>query len=188
MADDIRVFEVHTTFVDFEQESASVKWYFKANVGTDGLGAPLATVASIDTWVASQVALMTALTNANHSEYYWGFRKFYTRSGPTGPGSEKWPNAEDKAYFVFATAEGDTVTLSIPAPIDASMSVDDMETVSRSQADVTAFVTAWITASGDAGDGIHCDKDGQHIQECDYAYRRRSKSRSERPGRSKAIG
>lgn len=177
MANDA-VMKITAVFGDIEKETATTAWFVsvdKSLAGDDFQGI-----------ADAQVGLVAALSNCAVVSYEWGFGFFGTRAAPAISTTENWQNVEDKAFLDFVTINGHPVRMQVPAPKNAVMLTTDLETVDPEATAPSALIAVW-TATGLLGEYI-CDSDGHKVKEYNFGYRRRAKSRKERPGRAPARG
>ena len=164
------------TFVDFEQETATVSMSFKFDSG-------VLTPTDITDYRDAVGTFLAALSNASLSKSTVYLETFYTRVGPTKAG--QYPNVEDKALLDFDIINGNKLRMQIPAPKDLVF-MSDQETVNKAQTNVADLITDATSVDGNGTYWV--DQDGDKVQEYNFGYRRRTRSRREKPGRYTAIG
>ena len=161
--------EFRSTFIDHEAESSTVIGY--AEMDDTSTAADIATAR--DAFCAAVVG-----TSGNQLKDCTAIIRSYTSFTP--PAMAVYGDSEDKAYLYFRSAStGNPYSIQVPGPLAADFASDN-ETVAPAATGIAALIT-WVSTNGASKAG---DTDLQFI----LGYRRRSKSRKERPGYSTAQG
>ena len=161
--------EFRATFIDPERESSTISMWQEVDVTS--------TLTEVEALRDAWCAVVTPLTNATQQECSFTDRQF---SSLTVPNQTVYGNAEDKLYAEFRSVNnGALYTTQIPGPKTTDFAADD-ETINPADTNVLAFI-AYVEANGVTKQGIGGLK-------FILGYRRRSKSRKERPGIPTARG
>ena len=161
--------EFRATFIDHESESSTVLGYQEMDDTTSA--ADLATARDAFCAAASGVS-------GNQLKDCSVTLRSYTSFAP--PAMTVYGDSEDKVYLFFRSAStGNPYSIQAPGPLAADFAADN-ETVAPAATGIAALIT-WVTGTGASKSG---DTDLQFI----LGYRRRRKSRKERPGYSTAQG
>lgn len=157
------------TLADPEGELAQVRQYQKV--------ADTFTVAGLVTKATAFGTAVAGMSDDTLREVSVSWRKMISLDLPE---QGAYSNAEEKAYMQFRSLDtADRVTYQVPGPSEAGLK-SDTETIDPTEDGVAAFIT-YTETNGTTATGAGNLK-------FDFGYRKRSSSRSERPGRSKAQG